>query len=115
MLIKPDCIPCILNMYIFSMRRLSLDEDLVQSLLLDILEIPALRGRSWSNTSPDVIESVMNLIVHVLGEPDPFKHDKSMQNEIMEKMYPTLKRQVDKAEDPIFLATKLAIAVNAVA
>jgi len=63
MLIKPDCIPCILTMSITSMRLLPLSESRVQELYCKILEIPSLRGQCWDVTSPEVIELVMQLIV----------------------------------------------------
>ena len=53
MLIKPDCIPCILRMSVSAMRRLSLDEDVMKELLVEILNIPSLKGQSWSVTSAE--------------------------------------------------------------
>jgi len=58
MLIKPDCIPCILRMSISAIRKLSLDEDAVMELYSRILELPSLRGQSWDITSVEIIELV---------------------------------------------------------
>jgi hypothetical protein len=63
MLLKPDCIPCILKMTISSLRKLPLDENSVRDLYSEILENPALRGRKWDITSPEVIEDVWGKIV----------------------------------------------------
>ncbi len=44
MLFKPDCIPCILNMSLTTMRRLQLDGRKIEEVYQEILEIPALQG-----------------------------------------------------------------------
>ena len=63
MLLKPDCIPCILKMIISSLRKLALEERSVKELYCRILENPALRGLNWDITSPEVIEDGWRKIV----------------------------------------------------
>ena len=58
MLIKPDCIPCILRMSITAIRELDLDDSDVKELYGRILELPSLRGQSWDITSAEIIELV---------------------------------------------------------
>ena len=41
MLMKPDCIPCILKMSTSAIRKLTSDEKIVKELLCQILEIPS--------------------------------------------------------------------------
>lgn len=91
MLIKPDCIPCILRMSVSAMRRLSLDEDVIKELLVEILNIPSLKGQSWGVTSAEVIEIVMRSIMNSTGSPDPFHSEKLQQNKMVTEIYPYLK------------------------
>ena len=112
MLLKPDCIPCILKMTISSLRKLPLDENSVRELYSEILENPALRGRKWDITSPEVIEDVWRKIIIKMDTPDPFSLEKSRQNEKIMALYPLLEKMVDADSDPLFPAVKLAILGN---
>ena len=72
MLIKPDCIPCILNMALHYLRLLPLDEKQVHKIYADILTLKPLRGEMWNITSPEVIEPIMTKIMSAVGSNDPF-------------------------------------------
>lgn len=112
MLIKPDCIPCILRMIISSLKKLSLDENSVTSLYTEILEIPALRGLQWNTTSAEVIEVAWKKIVKTVNSTDPFYTEKSSQNEKIMALYPFLEKMVNTAPDPLKRAVKLSILGN---
>jgi len=114
MLIKQDCIPCILTMSITSMRLLPLDESRFQELYCKILEIPSLRGQCWDITSPEVIELVMQLIVSATGNSDPFHDLKAIQNKRIMEIDPFLRQILDEASDPLHTAVKLAILGNTI-
>ncbi|MBC8419732.1 MAG: DUF89 family protein [Desulfobacteraceae bacterium] len=114
MLIKPDCIPCILTMSLTSIRELSLDEGRFRTLYSKILEIPSLRGESWDVTSPQVIESVMRLIMDATGDHDPFQEIKSSQNRRIMGIVPFLRKILNEASDPLYTAVKLAILGNTI-
>ena len=113
MLIKLDCIPCILKMSITSIRHLSLDEESVQELYCKILEIPSLRGEFWDITSAEVVELAWKKIVNTTKNEDPLCLLKLEQNNRIMEIYPFLKSLVDKARDPLHTAVKLAILANA--
>lgn len=114
MLIKPDCIPCILRMSVSAMRRLSLYEDVIKELLVEILNIPSLKGQSWSVTSAEVIEIVMRSIMNATGSPDPFHSEKLQQNKMVTEIYPYLKGLIEGSSDPLNMAVKLAILGNSI-
>jgi len=114
MLLKPDCIPCILRMSISAIRKLTSDEKIIKELLCAILEIPSLQGLYWDITSPEVIELVMEKIVDAVDDPDPFYSLKLQQNKRMMELYPHLRNLVNEASDPLYLAIKLAILGNAI-
>lgn len=112
MLIQPDCIPCILNMAISSLKQLPLDENALKALYADILDIPALRGRLWNTTSAEIIEDVWQRIVEKINSRDPFLKLKSSQNEKIMALYPLLEKMVNEAADPLKAAVKLSILGN---
>jgi len=114
MLIKPDCISCILKMAITAVRKLTADEKLIQDLTVRTLTIPALQGRQWDLTSPEVIEQVMQIISETFETPDPFHALKQEQNRIALDLYPALRQMVREAADPLQTAVKLAIVGNAI-
>jgi damage-control phosphatase, subfamily I len=114
MLIKPDCISCILKMAITAIRNLTNDESIIRDLTIQILTIPSLRGLQWELSSPEVIEQVMVKIIEALGTQDPFYELKLQQNRIGESLYPTLKKLVQKADDHLQAAVKIAIMGNAI-
>ena len=114
MLIKPDCIPCILKMSTSAMRILTSDEKLIKELLCEILEIPSLRGLYGDITSSEVIELVMEKIIDAVDDPDPFYSLKVQQNKRMMELEPHLKNLLNEASDPLYLAIKLAILGNAI-
>ena len=112
MLLRPDCIPCILRMTITSLRKLPLDENSVKTLYTDILENPALHGLDWDTTSVEVIEDIWKKIVKRVNTPDPFSLEKSNQNKKVMDLYPHLEKMVNTAADPLYMAVKLSILGN---
>jgi len=114
MLMKPDCIPCILKMSISAMRILTSDEKIIKELFCKILETPSLRGLHWNITSAEVIELVMEEIVDVMDDPNPFYSLKIQQNKRMLELVPHLKNLLSEASDPLYLAVQLATLGNAI-
>ena len=114
MLIKPDCIPCILTMSITAIRKLGLDDGCVKQLYGKILEIPSLRGQFWDITGAETVELVWKKITNTTKNWDPFSLLKLEQNKRIMAVYPFLKRVVDEARDPLYTAVKLAILGNAI-
>lgn len=108
MLIKPDCIPCILKMSTSAIRNLTDDEEVLKDLTIKILQIPALRGLDWNLPSPVVIEGVMGILNETFNTTDPFRALKEEQNRKGLELYPGLKQIVKESSDPLFTAVKLA-------
>jgi uncharacterized protein with ATP-grasp and redox domains len=114
MFIKPDCISCILKMANTAIRNLTVDEGVIKDLTVQILTIPSLRGLQWELSCPEVIEQVMEKIITAFQNPDPFRALKLEQNRIGQSLYPTLKKLVQEADDPLQAAVKMAIMGNAI-
>ena len=114
MLLKPDCIPCILNMSLGYLRKLSIGEEQINDIYSDILTLKPLRGEKWDITSPEVIEPIMKKIMTAVGNNDPFSAEKEKQNQKMLALYPELQRMVKTAEHPLRTAAHLAGLGNAI-
>jgi len=114
MLLKPDCIPCILNMSLHYLRKLSLGEEQVHKIYADILTLRPLRGEIWGITSPEVIEPIMEKIMSAVGSNDPFATEKEKQNQKMLTLYPELQAMVKTAKHPLRIAAHLASLGNAI-
>lgn len=112
MLIKPDCIPCILRVTVAALKKISLDENSEKALFAEILENPALRGRVWNTTPAEVIEDIWKKITKKVNSHDPFQGEKSSQNEKIMALYPFLEKMLNAAADPLALAVKLSILGN---
>lgn len=112
MLLKPDCISCILRVTNAALKKLSLDESSVKALYAEILEIPALRGLFWDTTPSEIIEDIWKKITEKAGSHDPFRTIKISQNEKIMGLYPFLEKMVNAAADPLKLAVKLSILGN---
>jgi len=114
MQLQPDCIPCILTMSIAAIRKLSLNDDVSRDLYSDILTIPGLRGLEWNQTSPDIIEIVMEKISSVVNNVDPFLEEKNNLNNRVLKIYPFLSKLVTDSPDPLYTAAKISILGNSI-
>lgn len=114
MLFKPDCIPCILNMSLSTMRKLQLDKRVMEGIYRDILQIPALQGHYGNTTNEEVVELVFKKIMGEIGSIDPFYEEKLKQNRMILDIYPGLKQSLNAAPDPLHEAVKLAIIGNSI-
>ena len=114
MFLKPDCIPCILNMSLNYLRKLSISEEQVNKIYSDILSLRPLRGEMWDITSPEVIEPIMKKIMAAVDNDDPFAAEKEKQNQKMLSLYPKLQGMVKAAEHPLKMAAHLAGLGNAI-
>ncbi len=114
MFIKPDCIPCILNMSLGYLRKISLGEGRMTDIYTEILNMPSLKGQKWHITSPEVIEPIMDKIMAETGNDDPLSFVKEKQNELMMVLYPKLKHLVEASKTPLQTAVHLSILGNTI-
>lgn len=114
MFIKPDCIPCILNMSLGYLRKLNVGNNQFSAIYGDILNMPPLRGRNWDVTSPEVIEPIMTRIMTSVDNDDPLSSEKEKQNQQLMVLYPDLKQIVETSTDALRTAVHLAILGNAI-
>ncbi|HYA11921.1 MAG TPA: ARMT1-like domain-containing protein [Thermodesulfovibrionales bacterium] len=106
-----DCFPCFLRQSIIALRLGTKDELLQERILKDIL--PEIQIADISRPPAYATTFIHRKIRQLLGK-DPFKELKSEYNQVALCLYPTLKTTVEKSPDPLWTATRLAIAGNVI-
>lgn len=111
MMVHLDCFPCFLRQSIIALRLgtkdKSLQEDILKSVLEDIQRADTAQPPAYSTTF------IHRKIRQMLGK-DPFREIKSEYNQVAMRLYPALKTAIEKNSDPLWTATRLAIAGNVI-
>jgi uncharacterized protein with ATP-grasp and redox domains len=105
-----DCIPCFQRQVLQAVRFISDDEELHQKVLR--IAIKKLLESSWDATPPEIAHEIHRIVRALTNENDPYKKVKRESNNLVLKMYPNLKKQVEESSDPLRTAVRLAIAGN---
>ncbi len=104
-----DCFPCFLRQAIIAVRLGTKDEALQTSILRSTLEDVFAADLS---RPPAFATTFLHRRIRQMLGADPFKEIKSKYNRIAFDLYPSLRSLVDGSEDPLWTATRLAIAGN---
>jgi len=106
-----DCFTCFLKQSLIALRLGTndrvLQEQIIKELLYDIKSCDTSKPPAYTTTF------LHRKIRKMLGN-DPFKRIKSEYNQIALKLYPSLKDIINKSNDPLWTATRLAIAGNVI-
>ena len=109
----PQCIPCVIRQAIQVMDLIKIGEAKrrrVLSALMDELE-----GIDVSKFTPPEITSIAhNKLKELLGVEDYYKSVKRKYNKFALKLYPRLKKLIQKSADPLKTAVRLSIAGNVI-
>jgi hypothetical protein len=106
-----DCFPCFLRQTIIALRLGTKDELLQERIIKSIL--PEIQMADISRPPAYTTTFIHRKIRLLLGK-DPFKELKSEYNQVALGIYPTLKTTIGKSPDPLWTATRLAIAGNVI-
>ncbi len=86
------------------------DAKVHQSLLNEVMSI--LSRLDYDISPPSIAREVYEMIEKKTYDPDPYRKIKENDNRDMLKIYPQLKKLVEKSDDPLLQACKLSIAGN---
>jgi hypothetical protein len=106
-----DCFPCFLRQSIIALRLGTRDELLQERILKSIL--PEIQIADISMPPAYTTTFIHRKIRQLLGK-DPFKELKCEYNKIALGLYPSLELLVSQSQDPLWTATRLAIAGNVI-
>lgn len=106
-----DCFPCFLKQSIIALRygtrNVRLQEKILKSVLEDI------EGADTSKP-PAYTTTFIHRRIRRMLRKDPFRKIKSEYNQISLNLYPHLKKMVQESSDPLWTASRLAIAGNVI-
>ncbi|MCD6468967.1 MAG: DUF89 family protein [Thermoplasmata archaeon] len=107
-----DCIPCFLTQSLEAARMSSDDEETHKEVLKKVMHY--LQTISFDIPPPETSREVHHIIRQITDTEDPYRKVKDQANRTAEKLYPTLKKMVIDADDPLLMAIKLAIVGNVI-
>jgi len=105
-----ECIPCLLKQSLNATQVVTDDqavqEKVLKSVMVELLDAPL------DSSPPLIARTIYSIVDDITGRDDPYKSLKMEYNRIAMGMYPDLKDIVDRSDDRLFTAVKLAIAGN---
>lgn len=107
-----DCFPCVLRQTLEAARIATSDESKQRDILNRVLEL--LTGLQLEVAPPEIAQSAHRLIRRISGNPDPYAKIKRESNQYALQFLPELRAVVKKAEEPLNMAVRIAIAGNIV-
>ncbi len=106
-----DCFPCFLRQSLIAVRHGTRDgklqEEILKAILTDIEKADTSRPPAYTTT-------FIHRRIRSFLQKDPFKEIKAEYNQIALGLYPSLKKMVEESGDPLWTASRLAIAGNVI-
>ena len=106
---QPECFPCFLRQALQAAKFSSLSEDIQKRILQEVME--KLLKEDWNKTPPELAH-IAHAVVRKYAQGDPYAKVKKESNDLALSMYPELKKIVEKSDDPLRTAVRIAIAGN---
>jgi len=107
-----DCMPCFLQQTLRAGRIATDDEKIIKQLLDDVGMM--LKDIPLDNTPPETGMLIYQKISQITGNKDPYKVIKKENIDKALSLYPEMKKLVDRSNDKLLTAIKLAIAGNVI-
>lgn len=107
-----DCIPCFFNQALRAGRIATGDENKLKKLLDGIGTM--LRDIPLESTPPETGMLIYEKVREITGEFDPYKEIKRVSTKNALALYPSLKNKVEKSNDKLLTAIRIAIAGNVI-
>lgn len=105
-----DCIPCFMQQALRAGRLATTDEDKIKQLLDDTGDL--IKHIPMDKTPAEVGELIYAKVREITGVNDPYKKIKTTSIAEAKVMIPTLKSILDKSENRLLTAIRMAIAGN---
>lgn len=109
MKVSLECFPCFVKQAVIAAKFGTADESLRTSVVQGVFEIIR---RTDVTLSPAHATTLLHRRIRELLGGDPFKEIKAEYNRVAEGLYPRLSDLVEKSENPLATAARLAIAGN---
>ncbi len=105
-----DCMPCFIRQSLEAVRRASDDPDVHKQVVRRVLRFAS--DMDMNQSPPAIGGQIHRWVRNLSGNPDPYRQIKERFNGIALAMYPELRKRVNRADNPLETAVRLAIAGN---
>ena len=107
-----DCFPCFLNQALRAARMATSDERRIKKVIDDVGMM--LQDISLDSTPPESGRLIYKKVHEITGNPDPYREIKGQSTREALVLYPHLKNLVEKSDDRLLTAIRIAIAGNVI-
>jgi len=107
-----ECFPCFLNQAFRAARIATDDEKKIKKVLDEVGMM--LRDIPLESTPPESGRLIYQKVVEITGNLDPYREIKNETTKKALSLYPSLKSQVEKSNDRLLTAIRIAIAGNVI-
>ena len=107
-----ECIPCFMQQAFRTANVATDDEEKIKEVLNSIGEM--IKSISMENTPPETGNLVYKKVSEITGVDDPYKNIKDKNIKEALSLYPELKKYIEKSDDRLFAAIRIAIAGNVI-
>jgi len=107
-----ECFPCFLNQALRAGRIATNDERKIKRILDEVGMM--LKDIPFESTPPASGKMIYKKVSEISGVPDPYKKIKEESTEKCLSLYPSLKNLVEKSNDKLLTAIRIAIAGNVI-
>lgn len=107
-----DCIPCFFHQALRIGRMATDDEKKIKELLDEVGIM--LKDIPLESTPPETGRLIQRKIREIIGNTDPYKDIKDQSTENSLRLYPALRKEVEKSSDRLLTAVRIAIAGNVI-
>ena len=92
-----DCIPCFMRQSLEAARIATTDGKLQEQALRKVAKL--MQGISFESSPPEIANQAHRIVRDATGNPDPYKELKKRDNELALRLYPELKRIIERSGD----------------
>jgi len=112
MLIDEACVSCIINQSVKVSDAINADKELQKKLTSTVEDLS--REFSYSNTPPEIASYVYEKMAGIAGKKDLYDEVKALSTKKALSFIPFLKEKLLKSDNPLLVATKIAVAGNVI-
>ena len=105
-----DCIGCFIRQALDAARLATDDEQIHKKVVDQVLQMAV--DLDMRQSPPVIGQQIHRLIRDLMGNDDPYYRVKKQFNSMALKLYPDLRKQIIRSDDPFETAVRLAIAGN---
>lgn len=107
-----DCLPCFLSQALRAARIATSDERKIKRVLDEVGIM--LKDIPVESTPPETGRMIYKKIREITGNPDPYREIKRESTQKAVSLYQTMKSRIERAEDRLLTAIRIAIAGNVI-